>query len=139
MKLEILSFTWNLFSSDKVISVTAMTKVWEVTILKNHTAVITSLKPSVVEVKYIEENVEKTEDFAVWWWVLEFSKNKAKILVDMLVTVDNVDMKKAENARLEAVKLMEKYKDAKDRVDMEKFIAAEDMLLKNIAQLKLKR
>jgi hypothetical protein len=32
---------------------------------------------------------------------------------------------------------MDKYKHAKDRVDMEKFIEAEDLLLKSIAQLKL--
>jgi hypothetical protein len=32
---------------------------------------------------------------------------------------------------------MDKYKQSKDRVDMEKFIEAEDMLLKSIAQLKL--
>jgi hypothetical protein len=32
---------------------------------------------------------------------------------------------------------MEKYKDSKDKVDMERFIQAEDMLLKSIAQLKL--
>jgi F0F1-type ATP synthase epsilon subunit len=62
-----------------------------------------------------------------------------KILVDMLITVDSVDTKTAEKAKLEAEKLMEKYKNAKDRVDMEKFIEAEDMLLKNIAQLKLKK
>lgn len=139
MKLEILSFTWNLFESKKVISVTAMTKVWEITVLKDHMAIITSLKPSVVEVKYEEDWVEKIEDFAIWWWVLEFAKNKMKILVDMLVSVHDVDMEKAEKARVEAEKLMEKYKDSKDKIDMEKFIAAEDMLLKSFAQMKLKK
>ena len=139
MKLEILSFTWNLFESKKVISLTAMTKVWEITVLKGHTAIITSLKPSVIEVKYVENNEEKTENFAIWWWVLEFAKNKMKILVDMLITTDSVDTEAAEKAKLEAEKLMEKYKNSKDKIDMEKFIEAEDMLLKNIAQLKLKR
>jgi hypothetical protein len=32
---------------------------------------------------------------------------------------------------------MSKYKNAKDKVDMERYIEAEDMLLKSIAQLKL--
>jgi hypothetical protein len=32
---------------------------------------------------------------------------------------------------------MEKYKDSKDKIDMDKFIAAEDMLLKSLVQLKL--
>jgi F0F1-type ATP synthase epsilon subunit len=58
-------------------------------------------------------------------------------MADMLVDIDDLDLDKAERARQEALKLMEKYRDAKDKVDMEKFIEAEDMLLKSIAQLKL--
>ncbi|MDR3150908.1 MAG: hypothetical protein LBU14_04940 [Candidatus Peribacteria bacterium] len=46
-------------------------------------------------------------------------------------------MESAEKARQKAIELMEKYKDAKDKVDMEKYIEAEDLLLKSIAQLKL--
>jgi F0F1-type ATP synthase epsilon subunit len=55
----------------------------------------------------------------------------------MLVSVDNLDIDKAEEAKKEAMELMGKYKDSKDKVDMEKFIAAEDMLLKSLVQLKL--
>jgi F0F1-type ATP synthase epsilon subunit len=58
-------------------------------------------------------------------------------MADMLVDIDDLDTAKAERARKEALKLMEKYRDAKDKVDMDKFIEAEDMLLKSIAQLKL--
>ena len=138
MKIEILSFTWNLFKSDTVEQVTAMTKVWEVTILKNHTPLVTVLKPSIVSVIYTDESWVKTEkDFAVGGWVLEVSNSNIKILIDMLVTVDDVDIDKAEEAKKHALALMEKYKDAKDEVDMEKFIEAEDMLLKSVAKLKL--
>ncbi len=55
----------------------------------------------------------------------------------MLIDVEEVDMDKASAAKERALELMEKYKNAKDRVDMEKFIEAEDMLMKSIAQLKL--
>jgi F0F1-type ATP synthase epsilon subunit len=55
----------------------------------------------------------------------------------MLVTVEDVDIEHAEKAKKDALALMEKYKDAKDKVDMEKFIEAEDMLLKSVAKLKL--
>jgi hypothetical protein len=34
---------------------------------------------------------------------------------------------------------MEKYKESKDRVDMERFIEAEDMLIKSIVDLKLSK
>jgi F0F1-type ATP synthase epsilon subunit len=55
----------------------------------------------------------------------------------MLVTVDNLDVENAQKAKEEAMKLMEKYKNAKDKIDMDRFIEAEDMLLKSLAQLKL--
>jgi hypothetical protein len=55
----------------------------------------------------------------------------------MLVSTDDVNAEAASKAREEALSLMEKYKNSKDKVDMERFIQAEDMLLKSIAQLKL--
>lgn len=138
MKLEILSFTWNLFKSEIVESVTAMTKVWEITILENHTPLISVLKPSVISVVYFDDAwVKKEEDFAIWGWVLEVSDSKIKVLIDMLVTINDINVDVAEKARKEALALMEKYKDSQDKIDMEKFIAAEDMLLKSVAHLKL--
>ena len=38
-----------------------------------------------------------------------------KILVDMLITTDSVDTEAAEKAKLEAEKLMEKYKNSKEK------------------------
>lgn len=65
------------------------------------------------------------------------SNNEVKIMADMLVDVHDLDVEKAERAREDAIALMEKYRDSKDKMDMEKFIEAEDMLYKSIAQLKL--
>jgi F0F1-type ATP synthase epsilon subunit len=69
--------------------------------------------------------------------VLEVSNSNVKILIDMLVSVDDVDVDKAEEAKKKALATMEKYKNAKDKIDMEKFIEAEDMLMKSVAKLKL--
>jgi hypothetical protein len=55
----------------------------------------------------------------------------------MLVSAENLDREKAEQAKQDALKMMEKYKGSKDKIDMEKFIEAEDMLFKSLAQLKL--
>lgn len=138
MKLEILSFNWKLFKSHSVLSVTAMTKMWEITVLDNHSSLITSLKPSVLRVVHTDENnMRQEEDFAIWGWILEVAHSSVKILIDMLVTVTDVNLDLAEKARLSAIETMEKYKDYKDRIDMEKFVEAQDMLLKSIAQLKL--
>jgi len=57
----------------------------------------------------------------------------------MLISVDDVDVDAAEKARADAEATMKKYKDAKDKIDMDKFIQAEDMLLKSVAKLKLGR
>lgn len=138
MKLEILSFNWKLFKSEKVISITAMTKMWEITVLDNHSALISSLKPSVLRVVFMDENnLKQEEDFAIGWWILEVAHSNVKILIDMLVTVSEINIDAALEAQKKALEMMEKYKDSKDRVDMEKFVEAEDMLLKSIAQLKL--
>lgn len=69
--------------------------------------------------------------------MVEVSHNEVKVMSDMLVDIADLDVQSAERAREEALALMEKYKNASDRIDMEKFIEAEDMLLRSIAQLKL--
>ncbi len=138
MKIEILSFTWKLFKSENVKSVTAQTKVWEVTILDDHTPLVSVLSPSIVSIVYIDKAGKEAEkDFAVWGGILEVSNSNVKILIDMLVSVDDLNIDEAEKAKKDAMELMNKYKDSKDKVDMEKFIAAEDMLLKSLVQLKL--
>jgi F0F1-type ATP synthase epsilon subunit len=58
-------------------------------------------------------------------------------MADMLVDASKIDVESAERARQKAIELMEKFKNAKDKIDMEKYIEAEDLLLKSIAQLKL--
>lgn len=138
MELKILSFWGEAFSSSQVTSATLMTGVGEITILEDHAPLLTSIKPSTMYVVYKDSHgIEKRDDFAVWSGVVEVSNSNVKIMADMLVDIDDLDLDKAERARQEALKLMEKYRDAKDKVDMEKFIEAEDMLLKSIAQLKL--
>ncbi|MDP2090484.1 MAG: ATP synthase F1 subunit epsilon [Candidatus Gracilibacteria bacterium] len=138
MKIEILSFEGNLFKSDTVESVNANTKIGAITILNGHTPLVTVLNPSILSIVYINELGEKEEkDFAIGSGVLEVSNSEVKVLIDMLVTVDTLDTEKAEKAKKDAIELMEKYKHSKDKIDMDKFIEAEDLLLKSVTQLKL--
>lgn len=138
MKLEILSFSGKLFKSRNVVSVNCMSKIWEITVLDNHESLITALSPCVINVVYIDEdNTKKEVNFAVWSGVLEFSHNSMKILIDLLVSVDDLDVDSVEKARQEALKTMDKYKNSQDKVDMEKYVEAQDLLLKSLAQLKL--
>lgn len=140
MKLEILSFDGDLFKSDDVVSINVMTKSWEITVLDDHMPMITSINPGVLIVSYHaskEDTKLTTQEFAVGRWVLEVGNHTGKILIDMLVSAENLDREKAELAKQDALKMMEKYKGSKDKIDMEKFIEAEDMLFKSLAQLKL--
>lgn len=138
MKLEILSFNWKLFKSREVVSVTALTTSWEITVLDKHIPLITRLKPSVLKVIFKDQNnITQTENFAIWGWILEVANSSIKILIDMLVSANDLDTEMAEKARQKAVETMEIYKNSKDKVDMEKFVEAEDLLLKSLAQLKL--
>lgn len=138
MKLKILSFSWESFSSKSVISITLKTKSWELTVLENHSPLIASIKPSILYVKFKDENnITQRDDFAIWSWVIEVKDSSVKIVADMLVDIDEVNKWKAEEARLKAIELMSKYKNSENKTDMANFIQAEDMLLKSIAQLKL--
>ncbi len=138
MKLKILSFGGQSFHSDTVVSATIMTQMWEITILDNHSPLITAVKPSTMYLIYKDENgMDIRDDFAIGSGVVEVSNSEVKVMSDMLVDIEDLDINTAERAKQEALDLMDRFKDAKDRVDMEKFIEAEDMLLKSIAQLKL--
>ncbi len=138
MNLQILSFAWKVRDITNVVSLTVFTKAWEITVLDKHVPLLTAIKPCVMYIYYKDINwITHKEDFAIWWWILEVNNSNAKVLTDALFHVDEVDFAKAEKAKKEAIDLMEKYKNSKDKLDMEKFIEAEDMLLRSIAQLKL--
>lgn len=138
MDLKILSFNGESFHSDRVVSVTLMTWRGEITILDRHSPLLTSVKPSTMFLVLKDENgITRRDDYAIGSGVVEVRNSKVKIMSDMLVDIEEVDYDKATQAREKALALMEKYKDSKDRMDMERFIEAEDMLLKSVAQLKL--
>lgn len=138
MELKILSFTGQSFFADNVVSVTLKSGLWEITVLDHHSPLITSVKPSALHLTTKDAHgILSRNDFAIGSGVVEVRNSKIKILSDMLVDIEAVDLEKAEAARKRALELMETYKHSKDRVDMEKFIEAEDNLLKSIAQIKL--
>lgn len=138
MELKILSFTWASYISEQVVSIWVKTWLWDITILNHHSPLITSVRPSTLVVTTKDENgVTHRDDFAIGSGVVEVRDSKVKILSDMLIDIEEVDYDQAEAAKQRALNLMEKYKNSKDRVDMEKFIEAEDILLKSIAQIKL--
>lgn len=138
MKLTILSFDGKKIEKDNVVSVTLVTKLWEITVLDNHSPLITSVKPSTMYYLFNDENnIIQRDDIAIWNWVVEISNSNIKVMIDMLVDIEDLDIEYLERAKAEAQEILEKFKNSKDKMDMEKFIEAEDNLLKSIAWLKL--
>jgi len=138
MELKILSFEWESFLNTKVISVTMLTWVGEITVLEDHESLMTYVEPSTLYVNFLDENgIEERDDFAVWRWVVQINWKQIKILTDMLTDIKDLDVDKVRRAKLEAEELMKKYEWKTDKIDMAKFIEAEDALLRSIAQLKL--
>lgn len=138
MKLQVLSFTWKAFESEAVNSVTVTTLNGEITVLQDHMPLVSALKPSVLYIKFFDENnMEQREDYAIGGWIIEVWKDGVKVMADMLIDIDEVDRDQAEAAKERALKLMSELSNNSDKMDMEKFIEAEDMLQKSIAQLKL--
>ena len=110
MKLKIFSFSWGSFTSDSVVSVTFMSSVWEMSILNNNYPLLTSIVPSNISVVYLNDSKDKVEeDFAIWKWIVEVSQDWTKIMTDMLVDMEQIDVEEAEKARQRAIELMEKY------------------------------
>ena len=138
MKLTILSFDGKKIEKDNVVSITLMTKSWEITVLDKHSPLITSVKPSTMFFVFTDENnIEQRDDVAIWNWVVEVSNSNVKVMIDMLVDIEDLDLEPARRAKADALEIMQQYKDSDDHLDMKKFIEAEDNLLKSIAQLKL--
>jgi F0F1-type ATP synthase epsilon subunit len=99
---------------------------------------MTYVEPSTLYVDYRDENnVMIRDDFAVWRWVVEINWDSIKILTDMLTDIADLDVAEVRRAKMSAETLMEKYKWKTDKMDMAKFLEAEESLLKSIAQLKL--
>jgi F0F1-type ATP synthase epsilon subunit len=74
---------------------------------------MTSIDPGVLGVVYKanpEDTKLTTQEFAVGRGVLEVGNDTSKVLIDMLVSAENLDKDKAETAKQNALKLMEKYK-----------------------------
>ena len=138
MKLQVLSFSWKAFENENVNSVTVTTRTGEITVLDHHMPIVSALRPSVLYIKYNDvNNIEQREDYAIGGGIIEVGSDWVKVMADMLVDIDEVDRDEAEAAKQRALDLMKKYAAAENKMEMEQFIEAEDLLQKSIAQLKL--
>ncbi len=77
----------------------------EVTILANHRPYIASLKPGEITLKTKKQDDEKEESLVVSGGFIEFTQNTLTILADTAERAEEIDLKRAEEAKSRAEKL----------------------------------
>ena len=100
-----------IYENDQTEQVTAPTTTGEITILPNHTPLVTILNPG--ELVFKQDG--QTHNFAVAGGFLEMKENNELIiLADNVEHVDQIDIDRAQQAREKAVAQMAAIKNRKD-------------------------
>ena len=130
MKLSIITPERILIDSEEVTRVTLPTTDGEITVLSGHAPVITILNPG----ELVIGNEKETRPLAVSGGCVEITKKSVRILADSAEHVEELDMKRAEEGKKRAEKLLKN----RDATDVEfAYIAAK--LEKELARLKVGR
>jgi F-type H+-transporting ATPase subunit epsilon len=128
MILSIITPERELFKDLPVKRVTVSTTEGEITILDNHTPLVTFLTPGEI----IIEDGAGAKPLAVSGGFLEVADNRVKILADTAERVEELDVERAEVARRRAEELLK----TKQRGDVE-FAALSAKIEKELARIKV--
>jgi len=112
---------------EEVVQITVPTRDGEITVLPNHIPLIATLRAGVVEIKNI---TNETKIMSVSGGFLEVLKDKVVILADRAERAEDIDEKRAEEARIRAEEL-KKQAIHKDDVD---YVALSSQIEKEIAR-----
>ncbi len=116
---------------EEIDQVTLPTQEGEITVLPNHIPLISVLSPGELVIKKDNEEI----DMAVSGGMIEVRNNEIVILADTAERAEEIDLKRAEEARERA----EKLKDEKIRMDETEFATAAAIFEKNLARIKVAR
>ncbi len=116
---------------DEIGQVTLPTREGEITVLPDHIPLISVLAPGELVIK--KDGVEIA--MAVSGGMIEVRKNEITILADTAERAEEIDVKRAEEAKERA----EKLKDEKIRADETDYATAAAILEKNLARIKVAR
>jgi len=114
---------------DEIDQITLPTKVGEITILPNHIPLVSSLRPGEVLIKKDKHEVP----MAISGGFAEFNDNQLIILADTAERVEEIDEKRADEARQRVKELLEKRQE-QENID---FTALATKLEKELARLKV--
>jgi F-type H+-transporting ATPase subunit epsilon len=119
----------------KVEKVTCQTIEGEITILSNHSALLTLLKEGIIKVK--NDKAEETL-FSAGEGYVETDGKRVQILISRAANQDELDEKKIMEARLQAEKILAEQKSASDRPQAWGMLQRTSLDLKIINKLKRK-
>ena len=130
IKFKIVTPERTVFESE-IDQITLPTQEGEITILPNHIPLISVLQAGELVVKTGDEEIA----MAVSGGMVEVRKNEITVLADTAERAEEIDVKRAEEARARAVK----FKDEKIRLDETEYATAAAILEKNLARIKVAR
>lgn len=125
----------------KAVSITVPTKDGEITILGDHSPLITTLKPGSVSFKLDKEGeslIKPEEDtfFAISSGVLEVKNNEVNVLLESVYKHQEIDQDLVLEAHKKAASLVDDYLKSEDKISKEDFIKAQNALEETMAQLR---
>ena len=132
MKFTLTSITGTALATDSLESLTIPTLDGVITVLPGHMALITALKPGVLDVRHDGKNSK----FAIGGGVLETDGTEVRIIADMIEDGGH-DLAAIAARKAEAEKLMAEYRAKGDQVSMESLLELEQQYLKDIAREQL--
>lgn len=128
LNLEIITPT-KVVLKEEVDEITVPTVTGIISILPNHVNLLTKIVPGEMVIRRNGKN----DYFAIMGGFLEIANNKANILADHAIHVDDIELAKVEEAKERAQKVM------KERKTEEDFRVANAELTKYLMQLKVAR
>lgn len=114
---------------EKIHQVTVPTVEGEITVLPKHTPLVAILKPGIIEYKKEDGKIEIS---AVSGGFIEVLRNKIVILADTAERAEDIDLKRAEEARQEAEKSVKNLR----QFDQERFTNINAIIAKELARTK---
>ena len=114
---------------EMILQITAPTEEGEITVLPNHTPLIANLKPGIIELKKEDKSIEI---ISLSGGFIEVLRNKIVILADTAERAEDIDEKKAEEARQQAEKSLKDLR----QFDSKRFANISSIIAKELARTK---
>ncbi len=138
MKFTLTSPSGTVIETSDFLQATVMTETWEITILPDHEALLSVVRPGILKVTYKEKNTEKQEEYALGGGVLHIDADTCTIVSDLVQgEFKDDDLEDIKRQKEEAEQMIADYNAGKNPIDPKRQMEIEYELLKNEARYEL--